>query len=56
MVLYNDDIWRQALMDEVGPAAADGVPLAQALYMELLTCSTDRLIEIAEELDFSLGI
>lgn len=50
-----NDVWRQALMDEVGPAAADGVPAAQALYMELLTCSTDRLLEIADELGFSLA-
>lgn len=42
---------RQKMLNELGPAAQAGYPEAQMYFTELLTCSIDRVLAIASELN-----
>ena len=42
---------RQKMLNELGPAAQAGCPEAQMYFTELLTCSIDRVLTIASELN-----
>lgn len=42
---------RQKMLNELGPAAQAGCPEAQMYFTELLTCSIDRVLAIASELN-----
>lgn len=45
---------RQMMLNELGPACAAGYAEARLYYMELLTCSAERVVAIANEINFSL--